>query len=422
MNEEFIKSCVDEIVEWSTKINRKVSRRMAVDIIREKNRSISDDEMEKIIYLIGSKDVEIVDSDDEDYFGYGASEESAVPADVNIGIKNLSLDIIVSRLKNDEIDLNPEFQRGSDLWDVIQKSRLMESLMLRIPIPSFYFDASDDDRWVVVDGLQRLSAIQGFIVDGNYKLTGLEYFKDELEGLSFSELPRQYARRILETQLSVYTIEKGTPPKIVFNIFKRLNTGGLVLTSQEIRHALNQGSVITLLKEMAGSEEFKEATGYSIKSKRMLDCEYATRYLAFTKMDIADYKGNIDEFLNEAMVLGNNMTEIEQQTLLREFKRTMTYCHSIFGKYTFRRISVENSRGPVNKALFETICCAVSKRHDHDMDVLVDNKDAVFERYDEFLKKNADYLKAGDRYTVNKRIQLVDEFIGGLVIDFKDRI
>ncbi|WP_051200675.1 DUF262 domain-containing protein [Butyrivibrio sp. XPD2002] len=405
---------INEITSWAVENGNQISRRMFYDIIRDRNTDISEAETEEAIYEIEQKGILITETDDEDYYGYGKSDNPSFPADVNIIMRNLSLELIISRLKYDEINLNPDFQRRANLWSVEQKSRLIESLMLKIPIPSFYFDASNDAKWIVIDGLQRLSALKGFIVDKNYKLTGLEYLS-ELEGASFDTLPRIYSRRIMETQLALYTIEKGTPRKIVFNIFKRLNTGGLVLTSQEIRHALNQGEVISLLKNMASCDEFKKATEYSIKTDRMLDCEYATRFLAFTQMDISEYKSNIDDFLDSAMALGNQMSQGERDDVMKAYKRSLDYCRKVFGEYTFRRVNENYRRGPINKALFETFTMAFAKRSDLELDKLVSNKMDVRNKYFAFLDDVVDYLRAGDKYTVSRRIVMVDDFIRELI-------
>ncbi len=416
MENSLIQNRIQEIIDWAKANENTISRRMVNDIVKEKNNDITDTELEKVIYTLEQKDIIITDTDEEDYYGYGKPGTPSLPADVNISMRNISLDAIVNRISHDEIDLNPDFQRRPDLWNIESKSRLIESLMLKIPVPSFYFDASNDSKWIVIDGLQRLSALKGFILDNSYKLTGLEYLT-ELEGLAFDELPRIYSRRILETQLALYTIEKGTPKKIVFNIFKRLNTGGLVLTSQEIRHALNQGEVIHLIKQMAECDEFKEVTEYSIKATRLQDCEYATRFLAFSYMDIAEYKGNIDEYLDAAMMKGNEMSQADRGKVLNEYKRTLSYCYKIFGRYAFRRVNDEGRRGPINKALFESFTRALNNRSDEELDKLVENEGAVKGRYVRFVSTIADFLKAGDKYTVSKRLQFVDEFIGELIND-----
>lgn len=421
MNEEKNREIVSELTAWAMENNRTISVRMIKDTLKDRNNGIEDEDIEKTIYFIEKHGVRVFDEADEDYDGYEKVGDDFIPADVNIGMKNISLDIIVSRLKEQEIDLFPDFQRNADLWSIEQKSRLIESLMLRIPIPSFYFDASDDDKWVVIDGLQRLSTINGYVVKQAFVLTGLEYLT-EFEGLSFQQLPRQYVRRIMETQLVVYTVERGTPQRIIFNIFKRLNTGGLVLTSQEIRCALNQGKIVEQLRKMAKTKEFLIATGYSIKSDRMQDCEYAIRFLTFKCLGVSEYQGNIDDYLNLGMAAGNNMSDEELDRVYMDYSRALKFTYDILGKYSFRRVRGNGGRGPINKALFETFLLAVSERSDEELRGLVLHREQAIERYKRFTQINADMFKAGDKYTLNRRFQLVDEFMGELVNDYADTV
>ena len=404
------KKRIQEIREWAGQNGNTISRRIAYDILKNENKSITDEDIERICYGLEDEGIVFSDSDDEGYDETGG-EKAFIPADVNIGIKNISLDIMLKRLEYDEIDLSPSFQRKSDLWSKEQKSRLIESLMLRIPLPAFYFDASSDEEWIVIDGLQRLSAIKGFIIDNKYRLEGLQYLT-EFNDCSYAELPRQYVRRMIETQLVIYTVEKGTPRNVVFNIFQRLNTGGLVLTSQEIRHALNQGPVIKTIFDMASSKEFKEATDYSIRTSRMLDCEYATRYIAFTRLDIGEYEGSIDDYLNSAMIFGNNCGDDERENIAKKYKRDLKACFNIFGRYTFRRIKADNNRGPINKALFECFLTNISQMSDDEVKGLVRKKDMVLERYFELVRSEyVNYLKASDKYTVNRRLQMTKDFL-----------
>lgn len=191
------------------------------------------------------------------------------PTKINITMAPMALDSLVRRLKNEEINLNTEFQRKSGLWSNVKKSQLIESLLLKIPLPAFYFDASDDGEWLIIDGLQRITAIYEFIVMKTLKLEGLEFFND-LNGLGYEELPRQFSRRIDESSLITFTVKDGTPVNVKYNIFKRLNTGGLELKPQEIRHALYQGQATVFLKELSLSKDFLRVTCHSIKTERML--------------------------------------------------------------------------------------------------------------------------------------------------------
>ena len=103
--------------------------------------------------------------------------------------------------------MNTDFQRHAELWNSPKMSRLIESILIRFPLPAFYFDASDENNWLIVDGLQRLSTIRKFVIDKKLRLNGLEFLTD-LNGKTFDKLHRQYQRRIEECPVTVYMILK----------------------------------------------------------------------------------------------------------------------------------------------------------------------------------------------------------------------
>ncbi len=279
------------------------------------------------------------------------------PTLINISAKQMSLDTLIKRLREEEIDLSPDFQR-TEVWTPIAKARLIESLLIRIPLPAFYMDATDDDKWLVVDGLQRLSTLRDFCIKKAMKLKDLEFLTQFHES-DFDGLPRSYQRRIEEAQVTVYLIEKGTPPEVKFNIFKRINTGGMPLTAQEIRHALNQGPVTSYLKTLANSSEFLRATNNRVKDTRMVARECVLRFHAFTLTPPETYKeSDFDAFLSKTMASLNSMTDEEREVLAKRFIRALNASHRIFGRSAFRKTKSH----PVNKALFEVWTVTMDKQ------------------------------------------------------------
>lgn len=288
------------------------------------------------------------------------------PEKIKVRTVPLLVGQLVSRVAHSEIDLEPDFQRRADIWSPKDKSRLIESLLLRIPIPVFYVAADTNDRWAVVDGLQRTSAIHSY-VSGGFRLKGLQYLS-RLTGCLYKELPRAMQRRIEETQLFVNVIEAGTPEEVMFNIFHRINTGGLPLRAQEIRHAVHPGVVRNYLKEMAESEEFLAATGGSVSPKRMADQECVLRFLAFHMQPWEDYSAkDLDGYLGDAMERINAASSEDRERLRADFRKAMKAARQLFGPAAFRKISSKGRRSPINRALYESWAVGLARRTDEEI-------------------------------------------------------
>lgn len=302
------------------------------------------------------------------------------PTLIRIETRTVTIDGMIKRIANDEINLHPDFQRMGGIWNDVVQSRLIESLLIRIPLPAFYMDATDDDKWLVIDGLQRLTTLKRFVMEKSLKLQKLEFWGNEYNGKTFDGLPRSLQRRIEETQLTLYLVQKGTPHKVKFNIFKRINTGGVPLSGQEIRHALNLGYSTELVEELAKSHEFQRATDGSVSPMRMVDRECVLRFLAFKLKDPSDYssRDDLDSFLND------RMQEINEQgkqrpafldELRASFKRAMNTAHDLFGNRAFRKIDKRtNRRSPISKALFEAWSVNLDKLSDEEIKLLVRRK------------------------------------------------
>lgn len=314
---------------------------------------------------------------------------------IRVETKNTQMDALIKRIKNKEIDLAPDFQRLGGIWKDDAQSRLIESMLIKIPLPAFYMDASNDDNWLVVDGLQRLTTIRRFVVDEELSLSGMEFLVDYNEK-KFSELPRNFQRRIEETDIVLYLIQPGTPANVKFDIFRRINTGGEPLSPQEIRHALNQGQITIFLQRLATSREFLEATDEGISSKRMDDRECILRFLAFNFFPPCNYdRDNFDQFLNNAMAHANMLGQCELEKYVEQFNRAMRCAKAIFDNDAFRkRYDIDNYRYPINKALFEAWGVNLGNLDKTQQNRLIDNKEVLKKKFIALMNDDKDFEEA----------------------------
>ena len=205
------------------------------------------------------------------------------PNEIDVDISTVNLGSLIEQLENDEIELQPDFQRAADVWDEVKKSRLIESILLGLPLPSFYFSEDPvSQKLSVIDGLQRICAIRDFVLEKEkpLRLQNLQFLQN-FEGMTYSQLARPEIKRIKSLKITMNTLRKGTPLDVKYIIFQRVNTAGEPLTPQEMRHALNQGIAASFIKELSEMESFKKATNYSLKKNRMQDRDFVNRFIAF---------------------------------------------------------------------------------------------------------------------------------------------
>jgi uncharacterized protein DUF262 len=317
------------------------------------------------------------------------------PREIEVVTKGMTVSLLLRRLNEGELTLQPDFQR-SLVWTRDAQSRLIESMLIRLPLPLFYFDASDDDNWLTVDGLQRLTAIKEYVVDAAYRLQNLEFLQD-FNGMTFADLPRAFQRRIEETEIQVSLIQAGTPEDVKFNLFKRINTGGMPLSPQEIRHALNQGPATVLLQELATSDPFLTATGGGVTPRRMGDRELALRFLAFYRVGADGYATkDLDLFLHAEMQRLNRAPAGELTELKEHFERAMTLAHDLLGIHAFRKAYAVDQwwRSPVNKALFDAWSVGLANVSERDAVLLRANKDQVLGSYVSLIAEDPDFQDA----------------------------
>jgi len=336
-------------------------------------------------------------------------------AKLKMEAKPLSVFQALRKIEKGEIDLSPEFQRAF-VWDELKQSRLLESIIIKIPLPAFYIDATTATRWIVVDGLQRLTTLYRYCRQQAFELSGLQ-FLTELNGKTFEQLPPEYQVAIEDdTQLMFYNLMPGTPPLAKYTIFSRVNTGGMQLTAQEIRHALNQGAATDLLRRMASSREFLAATNGVVESKRMGDRELILRALAFTQNGYQTYRehADMDSFLVHAMGQLNGLDDSELKRLEVDFYRNLEKVENIFQNYAFRKFYHRGGRrSPLNKALFEAWTVSVGAYNEpalmHASDAIVDQFLHIMNTDDRFVRSIS--ASTGTYSAVEKRFSTIAKIL-----------
>ncbi len=343
------------------------------------------------------------------------------PNEIDVDISTVNLGSLIEQLENDEIDLQPDFQRAADVWDNVKKSRLIESILLGLPLPSFYFSEDPvSQKLSIIDGLQRICAIRDFVLkeDEPLKLEGLQFLKN-FEGLTFSQLARPEVKRIKSLKITMNTLRKGTPLDVKYIIFQRVNTAGEPLTPQEMRHALNQGPAAIFIKELANMESFKKATNYSVKSKRMQDRDFVNRFVAFF-IGYQDYMGDLDMFLNDKMGELNKMTPAQRNDIRVSFDKAMECCYEIFKKDTFRkRYKITDKRKPISKSVYDTLSVNIAWLSDEEQHLLLRNAEAfkagMIRLFNDEKFNFSISTGTGQKYNVEQRFTMVKSLIKEII-------
>ncbi len=299
------------------------------------------------------------------------------PDQIRIDPRPYQVNLVNELIEEGDIDLAPDFQRRFVWKDIGQRSRLIESMMLRIPLPIFYLAQDAEGRFQVVDGLQRLTVINQFLKN-EFRLKNLEYLRD-CEGKYFNKgeksIESKYAKRITQTQLIFNIIDSQTPFRVRFDIFKRINRGGKPLNSQEIRNCMAFEKTRKLLKELANSNEFKTATDNSVNPTRMEDQELVLRFIGFyysRYLHTLKYWGNMEDFLDSIIRVLNSIPDAEYGTIRTAFFRAMENAAYLFGVYAFRKCKTEHlqlgaRKQLINKSLFTTWSVLLSQHIPEDV-------------------------------------------------------
>lgn len=313
------------------------------------------------------------------------------PDDIDVRLQYFKLGYIIHMIEKKKLTIyDDDLQYMPAAWTRKQKSLFIESLLIKLPIPLFYFDGSNY-CWKVIDGLQRLSAVNEFM-QGEFKLVSLEYLKEECEGLSYSDLPGYLRARLSEAEIVAYVINPGTPHSVKYNIFKRINETAVHLNGQEIRQVFFHGQAGSFLKKLAELPIFRELSREHVTRRRMKDREFINRFIAFFYL-LDDYDGDMDAFLYKGMDVLDAFEEKQLAFVTQIFVKGIERSAKLFGEYLFRKpLTDETWSKTWNKAIYDTCMYNLARIDEEKMRILLNNKRAFL---DEFI---VSFTKGGALY------------------------
>ena len=294
------------------------------------------------------KDVEGLDRD-KDWGDYPLDE-------LLIRDERRTVQDVLRRIDQQRYVMDPDFQREF-IWPKRKQSKLIESVIMRIPLPVFYTAEDTEGRMVVVDGLQRLSTFRAF-VNNELKLRLPD--RDELNGKRFSELPPKFQNRIEDCNLIFYIIDSKAPERARLDIFDRVNSGE-PLSRQQMRNCLFMGQATKFLKRESKTDIFLQATGRSLNQKTMRDREFVNRFCAFQLPGLDEYVGDMDLFLADCLSRMNKMQESDLEKLSVEHRRGLANNLTLFKHHAFRKHEPEQDwRNVLNASLWDVMSTGLS--------------------------------------------------------------
>lgn len=320
------------------------------------------------------------------------------------------------KFKQGILILQPDFQRGF-VWDIKKASRLIESVLLDIPLPVVYLSEGKGEEEYVIDGQQRLTSFFSFI-DGKFsnhkgfELTGLNALT-ELEGKSFKELSRKLQNKILYHEISTITFRKESNESLKFEVFERLNSGSVSLNDQELRNCIYRGTYNDLIKGLANDTTFRKLIGMKGQEKRMRDVEFVLRFCAFYRNGYQNYKPSMKNFLNQEMEKHRDLDQKDISELRKVFKRAVSHVNSLLGENAFKRF-YRGDEGKVNgywepkqmnASLYDILMDSLSRVNSN---IFMRNLDAIREAYIDLMTGDDDFIRSielstSSRQAINKR-------------------
>ena len=260
---------------------------------------------------------------------------------------------LVQEIRDEDLIVRPTFQRYA-VWDPGRQSRFIESILLNIPIPNLFFAEDDDQTKVVVDGQQRLTALKSFM-ENRFALRGLEVLAP-FNGKRFDDLTPRQQKIIGNRTLRCLVISSKSDSEIRFQVFERLNQGGMPLNAQEVRHCVYRGALNDLLHSLAKDPVWMGLLGTTEPHRRMSDCELILRFFALRRT-LPKYSPPLKKLLNDYMRSQRQVDESGVEQLREAFLSAVRPVSAALGQNAFRRLfmkgdKVSMDRTP-NRAVFD---------------------------------------------------------------------
>lgn len=300
------------------------------------------------------------------------------------------------KYKNGDLILDPLFQRRP-VWDLVRQSKLIESVILEVPIPVFYLAESQDGTEEVIDGQQRFRSFFDYL-DGKFPLRGLKALP-EINGKKFIDLEKPMQKLINNYSVRTVTFKKESDENLRFEIFERLNTGAMPLNDQELRNCIYRGRYNQLLIDLSEDPDYRLLMGLTGPERRMRDVEYVLRFASFFHSTYLNYKPSMARFLNEEMRMHQHISQKDANELTKAFKHTMSFIRCLLGKNAFHRFyrgEKENEDGyweqkRFNASIYDVLTWSFTR---FDKNSLMSNLDAIQEAWLTLLTSDDAFIES----------------------------
>jgi len=257
---------------------------------------------------------------------------------------DLSINTLVEQWDDETLSL-PEIQRQY-VWDNARASRLIESLLLNVPIPVVYFAETDDLKYLVIDGHQRIQSVVRFL-DNQFALSGLRILGD-LNRKRFHQLSGRDQRLIRTRVIRAIIISADSDPMMSFEVFERLNTGSIALNAQEVRNSTHRGRMNEMIKSFVNEKSFRLCVGTNKPRPRMVDNELVLRFLALENARDT-YRPPLKRFLNDYMHSANQWPDARLREVEAMFQHATSGLLNAFPGAVFRLI--DSNGQPIDRAI-----------------------------------------------------------------------